>query len=497
MQRKRKSSVRVADGTDMMAAIAVDDILSHRGGRERVADLSAKDHAAGEALWESLHGRSPDGNGLPPVGRLTHFQAAAPVLKALLLRAHVAAGGQLDQAAHAQQLLMKTGTVLESAVVDAATADVGRAAELQSPKAKVERQRLIALATDGLAVFATADKFLGTADVEGATKKSRDSRIKVLEGIIALCKTDDYPSYSKMVEDLDKQLARTDPDRMLGASATVLEHVKKAADFTTQSLTLLAMGLQKVFSMRGMAQQAAVLGRAVEGLSKFSSAFAALDLIHGTLVLLDDNATASQKIEGGLEVASGGVGLIAAGAEAVGAEAVAGAAGAAAAPLAGAAITYKSYKALAEYGYTAVVGGLSAVEVTDEIEGMKRIGGLKEKGLDHAASRVTEARLRVEALMERGEGGPGGGVQHALGKRTVLLQNAIHDMARHWNGLGLAEIRRYQPVIDPVEWANAMDAQAEAFMVVDMARSWEGALVNVMVNRDAIINEVMHNTMKN
>lgn len=497
-RRKPVGHVEVTSGEDMMGASALEGILYGRGQEELLNDLPPRARAAGDALWRCLHGRNPDGGYLPIEEQVTLYATAQPALSAMLDRALVAADGDYEPASHARRGLTELHTKLVATRAEEVAWGAGKAAELTSPKVKADRETMAAAARKGLDLYLGAEKALGATDIPGLTKDAREMRIKVLEGVIAICSTDDWPSYEKFRDDLDKQLARTDPDRVLGAGATVIEHIKKLSDWTIQSVTLIGEGMKSLLVMRGMLDEAARVTSALESLSKLGTAFAVLDVLHGTMVLLDSNANAADKIAGGLEVASGTVSI----AGAVGGETIAAAAGELSPALIGATITYKSYKALAEYAFTSVVGGLSMVEVTNELEGdpiFAKKGMFRPNGLDDLALKVTEGRLRVESLMDQTLAAPEdqrAGVNRALDRQVNLLQNAVHALATQWSNAPLETLRAYMPPGDSLAWENAMSAQAEAFMVVDMAQRWEAALANAFLHRADIVNATMHATMQ-
>jgi hypothetical protein len=372
-----------------------------------------------------------------------------------------------------------------------------------SPKVKAERMNLAAAASAGLQVYARAEKFIGATDVPGLTKDLRQSRITILEGVIALARTDDWPSYQKAVTAIDRQLARTDPDRMLGAGATVLEHMGKATTFVIKSVQLMGIGMKSILVARGMLQEAAVMGKSLEGVAKLSKALAVVNVLHGAMVLLDDTASGSKKIGAGLEFTSGVVGVTAAGAEAVGATATAAAAGTAATVLGGAAITYESYKAIAEYGYTSVVGGLSYAAIDEELEGTPIVTsagrGRARGGLEPLGRQLSVHRTRIESLEKQLAGARPDdreGVARALDDEVRRLQNAAYDLAKRWAASPQPVLRARMPIVDELAWQNAMSPGSEPWLVVEVASQLEQALIKAFVDKDVIADETMHETMK-
>ena len=502
-RRKPRGHVEIISAEDTLGADALAAILFDRAGEERLGDLPPGARAAGEKLLRCMHGRLPDGGYLPIDEQLALYQAALPPLEAMLGRALAASDGDLPIATKARRGL---AGLHESLVADRArgrAAEAGKAAELVGPREKVERMKLAELARRTLDLYVTGEEYLDKVDTQpGLSKELRASRIAALKGIVALCDTDEWPSYTKLRDDVDRQLERTDPDRMLGAGAAVLEHAKKATEWTTASLTLVGMGMKAVLAGRGMLEAAAAVGRALEGLEKLSGALAAIDILHGTMVLLDSNARGSEKVGAALEVISGGISVTGAAAGAVGAESVAAAAGQAAPWAAAVTINYKAYKALAEYTYSNVVGGLSMVEVTNEMEGDPIFAGkrmFRPGGLDDLGKAVTEARLRVESLgrqLDEAAPGDAGGVRRALGDQQVRLQHAIRTMQWHWARAPLAEIRAYMPRQElDLEWQNATSPDAEPWMVTDEARRWEEALQSAFIHKEQIVEATMHATM--
>ena len=205
---------------------------------------------------------------------------------------------------------------------------------------------------------------------------------------------------------------------------------------------------------RGMIQQAAAVGDALAGLEKLSGALAVIDVLHGAMVLLDSKAAGSEKVGAALEVVSGGIQVTGAAAGAVGAEGVAAAASEATPWAMAVTINYKAYKALAEYTYSSVVGGLATVDVSESLEGAPistKGGTFRPGGLDDLGKAVTEARLRVESL-ERQLGaapaGEGGGVQRAMGDQVSRLQRAIYGLQHQWSIAPLDAVRAYMPTWD-------------------------------------------------
>jgi hypothetical protein len=287
---------------------------------------------------------------------------------------------------------------------------------------------------------------------------------------------------------------------MLGAGAAVLDHVKKAVEWTTSSLTFIGMGMKAALMGRGMIQQAAAVGDALAGLEKLSGALAVIDVLHGAMVLLDSKAAGSEKVGAALEVVSGGIQVTGAAAGAVGAESVAAVAGRASPWAMAVTINYKAYKALAEYTYSSVVGGLATVDVSESLEGSPistKGGTFRPGGLDDLGKAVTEARLRVESL-ERQLGaapaGEGGGVQRAIGDQVSRLQRAIYGLQHQWSIAPLDAVRAYMPTWD-LGSQNALDPAAEPWMAVEEARRWEDALLAVFAHRQDIVEATMHQAM--
>ena len=380
-------------------------------------------------------------------------------------------------------------------------AEEAKAAELVSPRVKAERMTLAETARKTLDVYVASEELLNSSDFgESESKELRGARIAGLKGIIALCDTDDWPSYTKLVDDVDKQLARTDPDRMLGAGAAVLDHVKKAVEWTTSSLTFIGMGMKAALMGRGMIQQAAAVGDALAGLEKLSGALAVIDVLHGAMVLLDSKAAGSEKVGAALEVVSGGIQVTGAAAGAVGAESVAAVAGRASPWAMAVTINYKAYKALAEYTYSSVVGGLATVDVSESLEGAPistKGGTFRPGGLDDLGKAVTEARLRVESLdrqLGAAPAGEAGGVQKAMGDQVSRLQRAIYALQHQWSIAPLEAVLAYMPTWD-LSSQNAMDAAAEPWMVVEEARRWEDALLATFKHRQEIVEATMHQAM--
>ncbi len=500
-RRKIRGHVEVVSGEEILGADAVEAILFERAREERLGDLPSSVRAAGEQLLRCLHGRTADGGYLPIDEQLSLYDTARGPLEAMLGRALAASGGDLPAATRARRGLVGLRDALIADRARGRAAEEAKAAELVGPREKAERMKLAELARKTLDIYVTGEELLDKSDLgQSADKEMRATRISALKGIIALCDTDDWPSYSKLVDEVDKQLARTDPDRMLGAGAAVLEQVKKAVEWTTSSLTLVGMAMRAVLMGRGMLDAAATVGAALEGLEKLSGALAAIDVLHGAMVLLDSKASGSEKVGAALEVISGGISITGAAATAVGAEGAAAAAAEASPWAMAVTINYKAYKALAEYAYGNVVGGLSMVEVSEEMEGAAistKRGTVRPGGLDDLGKAVTEARLRVESL-ERQLGaaasGEGGGVQRAMGEQVARLQRAVYALQRQWSNAPLEAVRAYMPGMD-LGAQNAMDPAAEPWMVVDEARRWEAALQAAFAHKQDIVEATMHQTI--
>ena len=503
-RRKARGHVEIISAEDTLGADALAAILFDRAREERLGDLPPGARAAGETLLRCMHGRLPDGGYLPIDEQLALYQAALPPLEAMLGRALAASDGDLPTATKARQGL---AGLHESLVADRArgrAAEAGKAAELVGPREKVERMKLAELARRTLDLYVTGEEYLDKVDTQpGLSKELRASRIAALKGIVALCDTDEWPSYTKLRDDVDRQLERTDPDRMLGAGAAVLEHAKKATEWTTASLTLVGMGTKAVPRGTGDAGGGGGRGEGPGGPREAVGGLAAIDILHGTMVLLDSNAKGSEKVGAALEVISGGISVpTGAAAGAVGAESVAAAAGQAAPWAAAVTINYKAYKALAEYTYSNVVGGLSMVEVTNEMEGDPIFAGkrmFRPGGLDDLGKAVTEARLRVESLGHQlDEAAPGDA--GACGGPSATSRSACSTPSarcnRHWARAPLAEIRAYMPRQElDLEWQNATSPDAEPWMVTDEARRWEEALQSAFIHKEQIVEATMHATM--
>lgn len=500
-RRKVRGHLEVVSGEEILAADAVEAILFEGAREERLGDLPSSVRVAGEQLLRCLHGRTADGGYLPIEEQLSLYDAARGPLEAMLGRALAASDGDLPSAAKARRGL---AGLHDSLVADRArgrAAEAGKAAELVAPRVKAERMTLAGLARKTLDVYVMSEELLDKSDFgESSSKELRATRIAGLKGIIALCDTDDWPSYSKLVDDVDKQLARTDPDRMLGAGAAVLDHVKKAVEWTTSSLTVVGMGMRAALMGRGMIQAASAVGDALQGLEKLSGALAVIDVLHGAMVLLDSEAAGSEKIGAALEVVSGGIQVTGAAAGAAGAESVAAVAGRASPWAMAVTINYKAYKALAEYTYSSVVGGLAMVDVSESLEGTPistKGGTARPGGLDDLGKAVTEARLRVESLgrqLGASPPGEGGGVQRALGDQVSRLQRALYALQRQWANAPLEAIRAYMPRMD-LEGQSAMDPAAEPWMVVDDAQRWEDALFAAFTHKQEIVEATMHQAM--
>jgi hypothetical protein len=500
-RRKSRGHVEVISGEEILGADALEAILFQSAREERLGDLPSSVRAAGERLLRCLHGRTADGAPLPLEEQLSLYLAAHGPLEAMLGRALAASDGDLPSAAHARRGLAGLHDSLVATRATSRAAEEAKAAELVSPRVKAERMTLAATARKTLDIYVMSEELLASSDFgESESKELRGARIAGLKGIIALCDTDDWPSYTKLVDDVDKQLARTDPDRMLGAGAAVLDHVKKAVEWTTSSLTLVGMGMKAALMGRGMIQQAAAVGDALAGLEKLSGALAVIDVLHGAMVLLDSGASGSEKVGAALEVASGGISVTGTIAGAAGAESVAAVAGRASPWAMAVTINYKAYKALAEYTYSSVVGGLAMVDVSESMEGAPistKGGTFRPGGLDDLGKAVTEARLRVESL-ERQLGaapaGEGGGVQRAMGDQVSRLQRAIHGLQHQWSIAPLDAVRAYMPTWD-LGSQNAMDPAAEPWMVIEEARRWEDALRAAFTHKQEIVEATMHQAM--
>lgn len=502
LQRRRKRGhVEVVSGEEILGADALEAILFEGAREERLGDLPSTVRQAGEQILRCLHGRTTDGAPLPLEEQLSLYEAARGPLEAMLGRALAASDGDLPSAAHARRGLAGLHDNLVADRARSTAAEEAKTAELVSPRVKAERMTLGAMARKTLDVYVMSEELLDKSDFgEGTSKELRAARIAGLKGIIALCDTDDWPSYTKLVDDVDKQLARTDPDRMLGAGAAVLDHVKKAVEWTTSSLTFVGMGMKAALMGRGMIQQAAAVGDALAGLEKLSGALAVIDVLHGAMVLLDSQASGSEKIGGALELASGGIQVTGAAAGAVGAESVAAVAGRASPWAMAVTVNYKAYKALAEYTYSSVVGGLAMVDVSESLEGgpiSTRGGTFRPGGLDDLGKAVTEARLRVESL-ERQLGaapaGDGGGVQKALAGEVGRLQRAIYGLQHQWSIAPLDAVRAFMPTWD-LGSQNAMDPAAEPQMAIEEAKRWEDALLATFTHKEQIVEATMHQAM--
>ena len=500
-RRKKRGHVEVISGEEILGADALEAILFQGAREERLGDLPAPAREAAEALLRCMHGRTADGASLTLEEQLGLYDAARGPLEAMLGRALAVSDGDLPSASHARRGLAGLHDSLIADRARSRAAEEAKAAELVSPRVKAERMTLAEMARKTLDVYVMSEELLDKSDFgEGTSKELRATRIAGLKGIIALCDTDDWPSYTKLVDDVDKQLARTDPDRMLGAGAAVLDHVKKAVEWTTSSLTFIGMGMRAALMGRGMIQQAAAVGDALAGLEKLSGALAVIDVLHGAMVLLDSQAAGSEKVGAALEVVSGGIQVTGAAATAAGAESVAALAGRASPWAMAVTINYKAYKALAEYTYSSVVGGLAMVDVSEGLEGAPistKGGTFRPGGLDDLGQAVTEARLRVESL-ERQLGtapaGEGGGVQKAMGDQVSRLQRAIYGLRHQWSIAPLDAVRAYMPTWD-LGSQNAMDSAAEPQMVVEEARRWEDALLATFTHKQEIVEATMHQAM--
>lgn len=500
-RRKKRGHVEVISGEEILGADALEAILFQGAREERLGDLPSSVREAGGQILRCLHGRTADGASLPLEEQLSLYEAARGPLEAMLGRALAASDGDLPQASHARRGLAGLHDSLIADRARTTAAEEAKAAELVSPRVKAERMTLAEMARKTLDVYVQSEDLLAASDFgESESKELRGARIAGLKGIIALCDTDDWPSYTKLLDDVDKQLARTDPDRMLGAGAAVLDHVKKAVEWTTSSLTFIGMGMRAALMGRGMIQQAAAVGDALAGLEKLSGALAVIDVLHGAMVLLDSQAAGSEKVGAALEVVSGGIQVTGAAAGAVGAEGVAAAASEATPWAMAVTINYKAYKALAEYTYSNVVGGLAMVDVSEEMEGAPistKGGTFRPGGLDDLGAAVTEARLRVESL-ERQLGaapaGEGGGVQRALGTEVSRLQRAIYGLQHQWSIAPLDAVRAYMPTWD-LGSQNAMDPAAEPWMAVEEAKRWEDALLAAFSHKEQIVEATMHRAM--
>lgn len=500
-RRRRGGHVEVISGEEILGADALEAMLFEGAREERLGDLPSSVREAGERILRCLHGRTADGAPLPLEEQLSLYDAARGPLEAMIGRALAASDGDLPSAAHARRGLAGLHDNLVADRARSRAAEEAKAAELASPRVKAERMALAAMARKTLDVYVMSEELLDKSDFgESESKELRSARIAGLKGIIALCDTDDWPSYTKLVGDVDRQLARTDPDRMLGAGAAVLDHVKKAVEWTTSSLTLVGMGMKAALMGRGMVQQAAAVGDALSGLEKLSGALAVIDVLHGAMVLLDSGASASEKVGAALEVASGGIQVTGVAAGAVGAESVAAVAGRASPWAMAVTINYKAYKALAEFAYSSVVGGLAMVDVSESLEGAPistKGGTFRPGGLDDLGKAVTEARLRVESL-ERQLGaapaGEGGGVQRALGTEVSRLQRAIHGLQHQWSIVPLDAVRAYMPTWD-LGSQNATDPAAEPWMAIEEAKRWEGALMAAFTHKEQIVEATMHQAM--
>ena len=500
-RRKKRGPVEVISGEEILGADALEAILFESAREERLGDLPASVRAAGEQILRCLHGRTADGAPLPLEEQLSLYEAARGPLEAMLGRALAASDGDLPQAAHARRGLAGLHDSLVATRATSRAAEEAKAAELVSPRVKAERMTLAGLARKTLDVYVMSEELLDKSDFgESASKELRATRIAGLKGIIALCDTDDWPSYTKLVDDVDKQLARTDPDRMLGAGAAVLDHVKKAVEWTTSSLTVVGMGMRAALMGRGMVQAASAVGDALQGLEKLSGALAIIDVLHGAMVLLDSEAAGSEKIGAALEVASGGIQVTGVAAGAAGAEGVAAVAGRASPWAMAVTINYKAYKALAEYTYSSVVGGLAMVDVSESLEGAPistKAGTFRPGGLDDLGKAVTEARLRVESLdrqLGAAPAGEGGGVQRAISDQVSRLQRAVLGLQHQWSIAPLDAVRAYMPTWD-LGSQNAMDPAAEPQMAIDEARRWEEALLATFMHKQEIVEATMHQAM--